>query len=611
MHSPLLIANRGEIACRIIRTARRLGLRTVAVYSDADQGALHTELADQAIRIGPAPARDSYLNIPAILDAARLSGAAAIHPGYGFLSENADFAEACAAAGLVFIGPPVSAMRAMADKAGAKTLMQAAGVPVVPGWHGDDQGQIVGAAQALGLPLLVKAAAGGGGKGMRVVRDARDLIDAMDGARREALAAFGDGRLILERYLDHPRHVEVQVLAHGRDVLILGDRDCSAQRRHQKVMEEAPAPNLSPELRARLHQWAAEAARAVAYVGAGTVEFLVQDDNAFFMEMNTRLQVEHAVTEALYGLDLVEWQLRIAAGEALPDLPEPHGHAMEARLYAEDPARDFLPSPGKLVHLRLPDGVRVDAGIRQGDHISTHYDPMIAKIIAHGADRAEAMARLDGALAATQVLGPSTNQNFLRAVLAHAAFAAGPVDVGFLDRERAALAETGPPPPQALAAAALVLHGEGAGDVSPDASPWGLRDGWRLNAPAQPMARVGEIMVPVPHGAGDAVAVRVGGTMQVWLDGHVWTIPLKASRTDATASGAGMVVAPMPGRVTKILVAMGDGVTRGQPLVVLEAMKMEHTLRAPADSVVQRVAAAEDDQVAEGAVLVVLVPHAN
>jgi len=600
MHSPLLVANRGEIACRIIRTARRWGIRSVAVYSDADAGALHVEMADQAIRIGPAPPVESYLNIPAILDAARASGARAVHPGYGFLSENADFAEACAQAGLVFIGPPVAAIRAMADKAGAKRLMEAAGVPVVPGWHGEEQGVLLDAAQALGLPLLVKAAAGGGGKGMRVVREAGQLAEAIAAARREALAAFGDGRLILERFLDHPRHVEVQVLADAAQVLVLGDRDCSAQRRHQKVVEEAPAPDLAPGLRAGLHGWAAEAARAVGYVGAGTVEFMVQDGHAYFIEMNTRLQVEHAVTEALFGLDLVEWQLRVASGERLPPLPPPSGHAMEARIYAEDPARDFLPSPGRLVHLRLPETVRVDAGVREGDEVSAHYDAMIAKVIAHGADRAQAVARLDAALAGTEILGPSTNVGFLRAILAHPAFAQGPVDVGFLDRERALLADAGPVPEQAWAAAAWLLRAEGGG------SPWGMGDGWRVNAAARPLARVGARLVPVPAAPPAGHAVRAGDNVQVCLDGRVWVLPLAENRVGGEVAASGLLAAPMPGRVTRVLVAAGERVSRGQSLVVLEAMKMEHALRAPADMEVQSVAVAEGDQVAEGHVLVTL-----
>ncbi|WP_270936671.1 acetyl-CoA carboxylase biotin carboxylase subunit, partial [Falsiroseomonas oryzae] len=461
--STLLIANRGEIACRVIRTARRMGLRTVAVFSDADADAMHVAMADAAVRLGPAPARESYLNIPALLDAARATGAEAIHPGYGFLSENAEFAEACAAAGLIFVGPPPAAIRAMGSKAAAKALMERAGVPLVPGYHGEDQSDATlrAAAMRIGFPILVKASAGGGGKGMKIARDATELEEAIALARGEAVSAFGDDRLLLERYLTKPRHIEVQVFADTQgNVVHLFERDCSIQRRHQKVVEEAPAPGMSPERRAAMGKAACDAARAIGYVGAGTVEFISEGDTFAFMEMNTRLQVEHPVTEAITGQDLVAWQLRVAAGEPLPltqDQLRIAGHAIEVRLYAEDPARDFAPSVGTLKHLALPDGegIRVDAGVRGGDTIPIHYDPMVAKVIAQGADREEARRRLLRALNATEVVGVRTNLPLLRAIVATPAFAAADLDTGFIARHPGLLAPTPPPPRAALAAAVL------------------------------------------------------------------------------------------------------------------------------------------------------------
>jgi 3-methylcrotonyl-CoA carboxylase alpha subunit len=495
MFGKILIANRGEIACRVIRTAWRLGIATVAVYSEADRNALHVELAHEAWPIGPAPARDSYLNIEAILDAARNSGAEAVHPGYGFLSENAEFAEACEAAGIVFIGPPASAMRAMGLKAEAKDLMQRHGVPLVPGYHGADQNsaRLLDEAERIGFPVLIKASAGGGGRGMRVVGSAVEFAAALAGATREAEAAFGDDRVLLEKYLQRPRHIEVQIFAdrHGNTVHLF-ERDCSIQRRHQKVLEEAPAPGLDPEQRSAMAEAAVAAARAVGYVGAGTVEFIAEGGDFFFIEMNTRLQVEHPVTEAVTGLDLVEWQFRVAAGEPLP-ICQPdlalHGHAIEARLNAEDPERGFLPQTGTLHGLRFPppEFARVDTGVRQGDTVTPFYDPMIAKIIAWGEDRAVAVRRLRRALAETAVLGVGTNRDFLARVAAHPEFVSGTVDTGFIERHRAALVPSRRlAPDTALAAAALFLllaREDAARAVCSRSgdrfSPWARVDGWR------------------------------------------------------------------------------------------------------------------------------------
>ncbi|MGC2414923.1 MAG: acetyl-CoA carboxylase biotin carboxylase subunit, partial [Stellaceae bacterium] len=447
MFAKILIANRGEIACRVIRTARRMGIATVAVYSEADTQALHVALSDEARLIGPAAPRDSYLNIPAIIAAARASGAEAVHPGYGFLSENAEFAEACAAAGLVFIGPPAEAIRAMGSKAAAKALIEAHGVPVVPGYHGaeQDEGRLLAEAEGIGFPVIIKASAGGGGRGMRIVRAAGEFAEALDGARREAKGAFGDDRMLLERYLERPRHIEVQVFGDTQGNLVdVFERDCSIQRRHQKIIEEAPAPGLDQARRKAIGEAALAAARAVGYVGAGTVEFMLDGDAFYFMEMNTRLQVEHPVTEAVTGIDLVEWQLLVAAGEALPLRQAEislRGHAIEARLYAEDPARGFLPSTGTLYALTLPEGegVRVETGVRAGDAVTPFYDAMIAKIIAWGEDRAAARARLSRALADTALLGVTTNLGLLGRILADPEFAAGGVDTGFIERRGAAL----------------------------------------------------------------------------------------------------------------------------------------------------------------------------
>src|SRR4051794_17430439 len=512
MFSRILIANRGEIAWRVIRTARRMGIDTVAVYSEVDEGALHVAMADEARPIGPPSPRQSYLNIEAVVAASRDSFAEAVHPGYGYLSENAEFAEACAAAGIVFIGPSPDAIRAMGSKAAAKALMEAHGVPVVPGYHGADQddSRLLAEAERIGFPVMIKASAGGGGRGMRVVADASEFARALDGARREAKGAFGDDTVLIERYLERPRHIEVQIFGDSDgNIVHLFERDCSIQLRHQKIVEEAPAPGLTQERRLYIGEAAVAAARAVDYVGAGTVEFIAEQDGErfYFMEMNTRLQVEHPVTEAITGLDLVEWQFRIAAGEKLPlcqDEIALSGHAIEVRLYAENPARGFLPATGTLHRLHLPQGdpgddaVRVDTGVRPGDTVTPFYDPMIAKIIAHGEDRAAARGRLSRALADTAVLGVTTNLGFLARVVGDPNFSAGAVDTGFVEHRRESLlASTDPPPAPVLAAAVLdrLLSREASARSAVRADPWSRRDGWRLNlasAPSDFLFRCGE-----------------------------------------------------------------------------------------------------------------------
>jgi len=631
LFSKILIANRGEIACRVMRTARRLGVATVAVYSDADAGALHVATADAARRIGPAPARQSYLDIAAILAAARDSGAEAIHPGYGFLSENAEFAEACAAAGLVFIGPPPGAIRTMGSKSAAKALMEAAGVPVVPGYHGDDQSpaRLAEEAERIGYPVLIKAVAGGGGRGMRIVAGKGEFARALDGARREAQGAFGDDRVLLERYLPRPRHIEVQVFAdtHGNTVHLF-ERDCSIQRRHQKVVEEAPAPGLSAAQRKALGEAAVAAARAVGYVGAGTVEFVAAAGAFHFIEMNTRLQVEHPVTEAVTGVDLVEWQLRVAAGEELPlrqrDLAL-RGHAIEARLYAENPARGFLPATGTVTGLRLAagEGIRIDTGIRAGDAVTPFYDALLAKIVAWGEERETARRRLAAALGASAVAGLATNLGFLARLAGDAEFAAGAVDTGYIERRGEALTAPRPVPREAVAAAALQRLGTAAA-----AEPWERGDGWRLNLPAAPRSlrfRCGEAEIAVTARrdgggwrldiAGDSAPADPGRAIvfgdEVTLGGESWRLvpvdPL--APPDAAELAAGRLTAPMPGRVAQVLVAEGAAVRRGEALMVIEAMKMEHTIAAPRDGVVARLAYAVGDPVEEGAELVALAPH--
>ena len=660
MFTKILVANRGEIACRVMRTARRIGVRTVAVYSEADARALHVAMADEAYPIGPAPARDSYLRIDRIIDAARRSGAQAVHPGYGFLSENADFAEACDAAGIVFIGPPIAAIRAMGSKAAAKALMEKAGVPLVPGYHGEKQDEklLAKEAQRIGYPVLIKASAGGGGKGMRVVERAEMFAEALASAKREAAASFGDDRVLIEKYLTRPHHIEMQIFADRQgQVVHLFERDCSVQRRHQKVVEEAPAPGMSIERRGAMGNTAVAAARAVGYVGAGTVEFIVEGDAFYFMEMNTRLQVEHPVTEMITGQDLVDWQFRVAAGEPLPlrqDEIALRGHAVEARLYAEDPQRNFLPATGALRRLRQPTmspGVRVDTGVREGDAVTIHYDPMIAKVIAWGGDRAEALRRLAAALAEYRIAGLATNRDFLVRLLRHPAFVAGDFDTGFIDRHRDALIPPpGPAPRMALAAASLaLLHdqtitAQGVGKRSGDPhSPWHRRDGWRLNGDTyQDMRwRDGDVerAVRVRYGSGryhldidgesgdahaaagvdgdlilDLDGVRLGATVSrhgpevtVVADDGTWRLtyidPLAPKIAEEAAGGR--LTAPMPGKVAQVLAKMGGRVKRGQALMVLEAMKMEHTIAAPADGTVEKVNYAAGDLVEEGAELIV------
>jgi 3-methylcrotonyl-CoA carboxylase alpha subunit len=634
----VLVANRGEIAVRIFRTCQRMGIGTVAVYSDADAGALHVAQADQAVRIGPPPARESYLRMDAVIEAARRTGADAIHPGYGFLSENAEFAEAVAGAGLIFIGPRPAAIRAMGSKAGAKALMAAAGVPIVPGYHGDDQSDahLDAAAAGIGFPVLIKASAGGGGKGMRIVRDAAAFAAELAGARREAQAAFGDSRVLIEKYLQRPRHIEVQIFgdAHG-NVVHMGTRDCSVQRRHQKVIEEAPAPNLPDAMRTRLHDAAIAAARAVDYVGAGTIEFIAEGPEFFFMEMNTRIQVEHRVTEMITYLDLVEWQIRVASGEPL-SLPQAQirstGHAIQARLYAEDPDQDFRPATGRIHHLRWPRHGWIDAGIRQGDEVTGFYDPMLAKLIVHGPDRAAARAQMAGALSGTRIAGVVTNLGFLRRAIAHPDFAAAELDTGFIARHAGALMPgPGPAPPEAVLAAALPPP------APPPAGPWQRVDGFRLwgSAPRRALLRDGgatrtvllhgrratldgtDHTIGVRHEA-DHLVLELDGIRHrctVMRDGNDITVdtttgihrlhladPL-APPQDA-ASAAGHVASPIPGRVVQVLVTEGDTVTRGQVLVIVEAMKTELRIVAPSDGRVAKVNCAAGDSIAEGADLV-------
>ncbi len=638
----ILIANRGEIACRIIRTAKRLGIATVAVYSDADDHALHVALADEAYCIGPAPAAESYLNAERILQVARESGAKAIHPGYGFLAENAKFAADCATSDVVFIGPPVKSIEAMGSKSAAKQIMNAAGIPLVPGYHEQDQSpeRLRLAAESIGYPLLIKASAGGGGKGMRVVNSASEFDDALQGAKRESAAAFGDDRVLLEKYILSPRHVEIQVFADTHDNIVhLFERDCSIQRRHQKVIEEAPAPGLDEELREKMGSAAIASAKAIGYVGAGTVEFLLDRDGTFyFMEMNTRLQVEHPVTEMITGQDLVEWQLRVAAGEPLPCRQEDlaiNGHAIEARIYAEDPWKNFLPSIGPLRHLRQPvenPHVRVDSGVRQGDAVSIHYDPMLAKLIVWDQDRSRAVNRLQQALAEFQVSGVSTNISFLAAVAAHKSFAAAELDTSFIVRHAADLfPEPGVASDRILALACLdVLLRRNAEAVSIAASstdpysPWHQTDGWRLNSDNHHILnfvdgsdhlavtvhyRNSKYLLELPvsevlasgslDAAGDLCAdldgvrcrstvVRRGPELTIICGGHSHILVLEdpALQSVEQDGGENRLTAPMPGRIVALLVAVGDQVERGAQLVVMEAMKMEHTITAPMDGVV-------------------------
>jgi 3-methylcrotonyl-CoA carboxylase alpha subunit len=602
----LLIANRGEIACRIIRTARAMGIRTVAVYSDADAKALHVRQADEAVHIGPSPARESYLVGEKILAAAKSTGAEAIHPGYGFLSENADFAQAVKDAGLIWVGPNPDSIRAMGLKDAAKERMIAAGVPVTPGYLGADQrpDHLKAEADQIGYPVLIKAVAGGGGKGMRRVHASEEFADALLSCQREAASSFGDDRVLIEKYILSPRHIEVQVFgdSHG-NVVHLFERDCSLQRRHQKVIEEAPAPGMDEDTRAAICAAAVRAAKAVDYVGAGTVEFIadasdgLRADRIWFMEMNTRLQVEHPVTEEITGQDLVEWQLRVASGEPLPrtqDELEINGWAMEARLYAEDPAKGFLPSIGRLEAFDLGDDARVDTGVEQGADISPFYDPMIAKVIAWGEDREEARENLADALSDAIVWPVRSNAGFLVEALEHEAFADGNVDTGLIAREGDALMPPELPSDEALADAAAALIGE-----LPMA-------GFRLNAPSRRTDTflLDGATIAIEHDAAEPGSEAVDSLL-IAESGQVWQLATwRAAGGSAGAAGDGAILAPMPGRVIAVDVAAGDTVTKGQKLLTLEAMKMEHGLTAPFDGVVAELNAGVGSQVQVDALLV-------
>ena len=616
MITSLLVANRGEIACRVIRTARRLGIRTVAVYSDADAHALHVREADEAVHIGPSPARESYLVGERIIAAARATGAEAIHPGYGFLSENADFAQAVIDAGLIWVGPKPHSIRAMGLKDAAKKLMAEAGVPVTPGYLGEDQSpeRLQAEADAIGYPVLIKAVAGGGGKGMRRVERSADFADALMSCRREAAASFGDDRVLLEKYILSPRHIEVQVFgdAHG-NVVHLFERDCSLQRRHQKVIEEAPAPGMDDATRAAVCAAAVRAARAVDYEGAGTIEFIadasdrLRADRIWFMEMNTRLQVEHPVTEEITGQDLVEWQLRVASGEPLPLRQDElliTGWAMEARLYAEDPVRGFLPSIGRLEAFELDPSVRIDTGVEEGAEVSPHYDPMIAKLIATGATRDEARMALAEALEETVVWPVRSNAGFLVEALLHPDFAAGTIDTGLIAREGDALMPSALPSDAALAEVA-------AGFVA------GPLAGFRLNAPPRTAVALSVEGQPVlvdnvaPPAATRGLLAPALPPRPVLLSeaGQTWLIaPWRSDGAGAGAAGDGAILAPMPGRIIAVDVEAGAEVAKGQKLVTLEAMKMEHTLTAPFDGTVRDLAAATGAQVSEGTLLVRIEP---
>ena len=658
MFSSLLIANRGEIACRVMRTAKRLGIRTVAVYSDADANAWHVTVADHAVRIGPPPARESYLSIEAIIEAARASGAQAIHPGYGFLSENPSFADACLKAGIIFVGPPASAIRAMGLKDAAKALMIKAGVPVVPGYFGDDQSteRLAREAATIGFPVLIKAVAGGGGKGMRRVDGAADFSKALEGAQREAQAAFGEARVLVEKYMLSPRHIEIQVFAdqHGNAVHLF-ERDCSLQRRHQKVIEEAPAPGMTDALRKKMGDAAVTCAKAIGYEGAGTVEFIIDGskglglDSFYFMEMNTRLQVEHPVTEMITGLDLVEMQLRVAAGEKLPvqqsDL-KISGHAVEVRLYAEDPVKGFLPSTGKLSRLSLPqptEHVRVDAGVTEGGDVSMFYDPMIAKVIAWSHTRTQALGTLADALETAEVAGVKTNLGFLISTLRHPEMIAARIDTGFIDRHRASLTSVSAELAQDAFMTAVVHVLLQRRERVEGPSPWDRLDGWRVGGVAQTeslLLKSGgkEMLARITYGAErwmidiegsriDVTAERLGngalsvqagsrrhqaraieakGQIIVLLLGRSFSFELHdpLAGHDHADTGSHELRAPMPGKVIQMLAKPGEKVRRGQTLGVLEAMKMEHTLFAPGDFTVKTVPFKVGDQVSEGAVIV-------
>ena len=645
MFSSVLIANRGEIAARVARTAKRLGLRTIAVYSEADVGALHVRLADEAHLIGTAPAAESYLAAERLIDAAKRAGAECIHPGYGFLAENPEFAEACAAAGIVFVGPPPAAIRAMGLKDAAKALMEKAGVPVVPGYHGTRQEPkfLKEKAYEIGYPVLIKAVAGGGGKGMRRVDKHAEFETALAGAMREAKSAFGDDRVLVEKYVASPRHIEIQVFGDSRgNVIHLNERDCSLQRRHQKVIEEAPAPGMSAAMRGAMGEAAVAAAKAVGYAGAGTVEFIAETskglsaDRFWFMEMNTRLQVEHPVTEAITGLDLVEWQFRVAAGEPLPLSQREvrlDGHAVEARLYAEDPEKGFLPSTGRLVALEFPtgEGIRIDAGVTAGSEVTPYYDPMIAKLIAHGKDRAEALDRLGAALAHTRVAGPRTNLAFLTALVNAEGFRGEAFDTGLIDRNLASLGAVPRGVDRAAAAfgVAHLLAREQARIATrwawEGASPWDATDGFQLaggRGAVLPVLVDGEnVSAALSYGANgarvtvdgeapptDAHAIEAGEAVYVLRGGRQTVVRLKdfeAIDVDHLDTG-GLIAAPMHGKVLEILVEKGAAVAKGQRVALIEAMKMEHALTAPIAGTVAEVAAVAGSQIAEGAKVMVI-----
>jgi len=647
MFDKILIANRGEIACRVIRTCREMGVATVAVYSSADRNSRHTEMADEAVRIGAAPSSESYLNIPAIIEAAQQTGAQAIHPGYGFLSENAEFADACAAGGLVFIGPSADAIRAMGSKLEAKCIMAEAGVPVLPGGTAPDQDEaaLTASAEAVGYPVMVKPAAGGGGRGMRIVREADNLPEALASARREAISSFGDELLMIEKYLDNPRHIEVQIFGDSHDnVIHLLERDCSAQRRHQKVIEEAPAPGLNDDIRERLFEASIAAAKAVDYAGAGTVEFLLDGNgDVWFIEMNTRLQVEHPVTEAVTGIDLVEWQLRVASGEALPVSQDDiacTGHAIEARLYAEDPANDFTPGTGRIGWMEFPpenDFLRIDTGVREGDEVTVHYDPMIAKFISVAADRASACEVMSQALADVRIAGPATNEVFLRAIVDHHEFRVGGFDTGFIARNIHKLAPAAETVPGGLLAVAALAEFTRP-VINPDSSPWVAQSGWRLggatgrkivlgkegervsfslsatglNLDGNNLSVSGAWSAPNCFEANanglpvTANVVRDGSRLFLFVEERRFVIEIDDPLVGrAVAAGdASSLFAAMPGVVVAVHVEDGAEVAAGTPLMAVEAMKVEHTIRAPWDGRVTDVNFAVGDRVSEGQELV-------
>ncbi|MES2722751.1 MAG: acetyl/propionyl/methylcrotonyl-CoA carboxylase subunit alpha [Pseudomonadota bacterium] len=618
MISSVLVANRGEIARRVFRTARRMGIATVAVYSQADADAPHVREADQAVLIGPAAARESYLVGEKIIAAALQTGAQAIHPGYGFLSENAAFAQAVMDAGLVWIGPPPAAINAMGLKDAAKSLMQKANVPVTPGYLGDDQSteHLQAAAKDIGYPVLIKAVAGGGGKGMRRVDRPEDFAAALASCQREAAASFGDAKVLIETYVTRPRHIEVQIFgdSHG-NIVHLFERDCSLQRRHQKVIEEAPAPGMSDAARAAVTKAAVAAARAVNYVGAGTVEFIadashgLKADRIWFMEMNTRLQVEHPVTEAVTGVDLVEWQFRVASGEPLPLTQgqiQLNGHAVEARLYAENPAAGFLPSIGVLEHFVLPEGVRVDTGVEEGGEVSPFYDPMIAKLIAHAPTREGASDQLAQACAEVEIWPVKTNAGFLARCLDHPEFIAAEIDTGFIERHLEDLASTPAPSDEILAVAAAAALAEGDDD---QAGPWTGLTGFRMNAAAETTVRLfldGQpIDAPLPEGDIEAdILMTEDGEVVVFEGGETYVLATRPPLRDLDdMAGDAQVRSPMPGKVVAVAVSVGDAVVRGQPLLTLEAMKMEHALTAPFDGEVEALTVSVGDQVSEGVTL--------